>query len=358
MRKQLGKAVIYYPVLNAKQIKSYLISHVFVSGEDISYSNARPYTSWDWLCNVYNIKHNTGLDISIKTHYVVLIVGNDATFVKITPENYDTEHLHGKTAFDIQEYLLLKASKKICRSGTHFYRYSFKGGRFEYKDKRLPFAQIVRIAQDKNYTSDDVFIDYMKYVSESEIEDLLSTLLVRYIRGCKRTGHDISKSDWINHTKMLLATLNDNAEIKNEIKEKALSFCEEQSKSKSKAPSTQITAHYVIDNKKFSENFFKKLYSILVAEGYIEPITTEAEFLFFFCGKFGYPSNKIKWRKKNIMLALLIAELHKDNTSAYWKATEQIFENVKGNNLKKQYSNSGADSKSERTVKQIIERAK
>ena len=57
------------------------------------------------------------------------------------------------------------------------------------------------------------------------------------------------------------------------------------------------------------------------------------------------------------ILALLIAKLH-TGLSTDWKTTEAIFEDVKGDNLKKQFSNNKEDNKSEAIVNQLISRAK
>jgi hypothetical protein len=56
-------------------------------------------------------------------------------------------------------------------------------------------------------------------------------------------------------------------------------------------------------------------------------------------------------------LAILIGKLH-TGASTDWKTTEAIFEDVKGENLKKQYNNSKSDSKSEIIIDQLILRAR
>ena len=101
----------------------------------------------------------------------------------------------------------------------------------------------------------------------------------------------------------------------------------------------------------------RKLYDGLYTEGYIDGQTTKEDFVFYFSGIGNYPTKKIKWKGTKVLLAILIGKLH-TSTSTDWKTTEAIFEDVKGNNLKKQYNNSESDSKSERIIEQLILRAK
>ena len=170
IHKSIGKATIYYPIINDAQIKSYLTDQTFKDGTKTYYDKSKPYSEWDWLQSNYDIEGINDLDTSVNADYLVLIVGTMAALVKMTSENYDIERLRDRKVYDIQAYLLLKASKRIARNGNHFYRYFYNHGRFEYGKKRLPFEQVVRIANDMEYTSDNLFIDYILQVSVDEVD--------------------------------------------------------------------------------------------------------------------------------------------------------------------------------------------
>lgn len=355
VRKSIGKTTIYYPIISDAQIKSYLTDQIFKEGKTTYYNTSKPYSEWDWFASNYDICGLKELDTSVKADCLVLIVGSKAALVKLTSDNYETNRLLDRTVYDIQSYFLLKASKRITRSGSYFYRYAYKHGRFEFGMIRLSFEQIVRIATDKDYTSDRIFVDYIQQVQLDEIDNMLQTLLGRYIRGCKGTDNTVSKHDWLNHTLSVFELMECATTHQEDVRETVLKFCQQQiTPTKDVAPSNVITAHY--STIKGTVNI-GKLYDCLSTEGYIDSQTTKDDFIFYFSGVGGYPSNRIKWKGKKVQLAILIAKLH-TSTSTDWKTTEAIFEGVKGDNLKKQYNNSKSDSKSEIIIEQLISKAK
>lgn len=355
VRKSIGKATIYYPIINDAQIKSYLTGQIFKEGRTTYYNTSKPYSEWDWFASNYDICGLKELETSVKSDFFVLIVGSKAALVKLTSENYETNRLLDRTVYDIQSYFLLKASKRITRSGSYFYRYAYKHGRFEFGMKRLSFEQIVKIAADKDYTSDRIFIDYIQQVQLEEIDNLLKTLLGRHIRGCKGADNNVSKHDWFNHTLSVFELMECSTTHQEDVRKKVIEFCQQQiTPTKDVIPSNVITAHYSTINGKVN---LDKLYDSLSMEGYIDSQTTKEDFIFFFSGVGNYPSKKIKWKGKKVLLALLIAKLH-IGLSTDWKTTEAIFEDVKGDNLKKQFSNNKEDNKSETIIKQLISRAK
>lgn len=355
IRKSIGNTTIFYPIIDDVQIKSYVVDQIFKEGKTTCHNTSKPYSEWDWFASNYDICGLKELDKSTKADYFVLIVGPKAALVKLTSENFETNRLLGKTIFDIQSYFLLKASKRITRSGSYFYRYAYKHGCFEFGVKRLSFEQIVKIATDKDYTSDRIFIDYIQQVQLDEIDNLLQTLLGRHVRGCKGTDNAVSKHDWLNHTLSVFELMECTTTHQEDVRKAVQEFCQYQiAPTKDVAPSNVITAHY--STIKGTVNI-GKLYDSLFAEGYIDRQTTKDDFMFYFSGIGSYPSKRIIWKGKKVLLAILIAKLH---TSALtdWKTTEVIFEGVKGDNLKKQYNNSKSDSKSERIVEQLILQAK
>lgn len=353
--KRIGNATIYYPIINDAQIKSYLTGQICKEGTTTYFDKSKPYSDWDWFKSSYDVIGLNELDTSLKADYLVLIVGDNAALIKLTSENYDVKRLSERKVYDIQMYLLLNASKRIARNGNHFYRYDFRHGRFVYDRKRLPFHQIIRIAKDKTYTSDNLFIEHLQQVNIDEVDNLMNKLLDRYIRGCKGTDNSISKSDWLNHTKSVFDSLKCDTSHQEAIRTKVIQFCEQQVKpTKVLDPTNIITAHY--STIKGTVNI-GKLYDCLFTEGYIDSQTTKDDFIFYFSGVGNYPSKKIKWKGKKILLAILIAKLH-TRTSTDWKTTETIFEGVKGDNLKKQYNNSKSDSKSETIIEQLLSQAK
>lgn len=352
--KRIGKATIYYPIINDAQIKSYLIDQICKEGTTTYYDKSKPYSDWDWFKSNYDVKLDE-LDPSLKADYLVIIIGDMSALITLTSENYDVKRLAERKVYDIQAYLLLNASKRIARNGNYFYRYDFRHGRFVYGQKRLPIQQVKKIAQDATYTSDNVFIDYLQQVNVDNVDSLMYKLLDRYIRGCKGTDKSVSKGDWLNHTKSVFDSMKCNSSHQGDIRDKVIQFCEQQMKSaKSATPTNVITAHY--STIKGTVNI-GKLYDCLFTEGYIDGQTTKDDFIFYFSGIGSYPSKRIIWKGKKVLLAILIAKLH---TSALtdWKTTEAIFEGVKGDNLKKQYNNSKSDSKSETIIEQLISQAK
>lgn len=355
IRKSIGKTTIFYPIINDAQIKSYATDQIFKEGRTTYYNTSKPYSEWDWFASNYDICGLKELDLSTKADYFVLIVGSKAALVKLTSENYETNRLLDKSIFDIQSYFLLKASKRITRGGSYFYRYAYKHGCFEFGVKRLSFEQIVKIATDKDYTSDRIFIDYIQQVEFDEIDNLLQTLLGRHIRGCKGTDNAVSKHDWLNHTISIFELLKCDTTHQEDIKRTVIQFCEQQMKPAEDAtPMNVITAHYSTIKSTVDVG---KLYDCLSTEGYIDNQTTKDDFIFYFSGIGSYPSKKIRWKGKKVLLALLIAKLH-TGASTDWKTTEAIFEDVKGDNLKKQFSSNTEDNKNEVIVKQLILRAK
>lgn len=353
--KRIGKATIYYPIINDAQIKSYVIDQIYKEGRTTYYNTSKPYSEWDWFASNYDICGLKELDTSVKADYLVLIVSSKAALVKLTSENYETNRLLDRTVYDIQSYFLLKASKRITRSGSYFYRYAYRHGRFEFGMKRLSFEQIVKIATDKDYTSDRIFVDYIQQVQLDEIDNLLQTLLGRHIRGCKGTDNAVSKHDWLNHTLSVFELMECATTHQEDVRETVLKFCQQQiTPTKDVATSNVITAHYSTIKATVD---IGKLYDCLFTEGYIDCQTTKNDFIFYFSGIGKYPSKRIIWKGKKVLLAILIAKLH---TSALtdWKTTEAIFEGVKGENLKKQYNNSKSDSKSEIIIEQLILQAK
>lgn len=353
--KRIGKATIYYPIINDSQIKSYIKDQICVEGTSTFYDKSKPYSDWDWIKSNYDVIGLDKLDSTIKADYLVLVVGDTAALVKLTSENYDVKRLSERRVYDVQAYLLLNASKRIARNGNHFYRYDFSHGRFVYNRKRLPIPQVVKMAQDNTYTSDNVFIEYIQQVTVDDVVFLMNKLLGRYIRGCKGTNKSISKSDWLNHTKSVFDSLKCVTSHQEAVRTKVIQFCEQQMKaSKVIEPTNVITAHFCTIN---GTVVLDKLYDSLYTQGYIDGQTTKDDFIYFFSGKGNYPSSKIKWKGKKILLAILIAKLH-TGTLTDWKTTEAIFEGVKGDNLKKQYNNSRSEGKSEKTIEQIILRSK
>ena len=353
--KRIGNATIYYPIINDAQIKSYLTGQICKEGTTTYFDKCKPYSDWDWFKSSYDVIGLNELDTSLKADYLVLIVGDNAALITLTSENYDVKRLSERKVYDIQMYLLLNASKRIARNGNHFYRYDFRHGRFVYDRKRLPFHQIVKIAKDRTYTSDNLFIEHLQQVNVDEVDNLMNKILDRYIRGCKGTDNSISKGDWLNHTKSVFDSLKCDTSHQEDIKVKVIQFCEHQMKpTKVVDPTNIITAHY--STIKGTVNI-GKLYDCLFTEGYIDSQTTKDDFIFYFSGVGNYPSKKIKWKGKKILLAILIAKLH-TRTSTDWKTTETIFEGVKGDNLKKQYNNSKSDSKSETIIEQLLSQAK
>ena len=55
VRKSIGKATIYYPIINDAQIKSYLTDQIFKEGRATYYNNSLPYSEWDWFASNYDI---------------------------------------------------------------------------------------------------------------------------------------------------------------------------------------------------------------------------------------------------------------------------------------------------------------
>jgi hypothetical protein len=353
VRKSIGKAIIYYPIINDAQIKSCLTDQIYKDGTKTYYDNSKPYSEWEWFKSNYEIQGLNELDTEVRADYLILIVGKMAALVKLTSDNYETDRLRNSKVYDIQAYLLLNASKRIVRSGNFFYKYSYNHGRFEYGNERLPFEQVVKIANDKNYTSDGIFIDYILQVFVDTVDDLLHILLCRYIRGCKGTVETISKNTWLIHTIATFELLKCDTPYQEAVIGKVISFCTKQMQS-AKPPSNIITSHY---SQIKGTVKIDKLYDCLSSEGYIDGQTTKADFVFFFSGMGHYPSKKIKWKGKKVLLAILIGKLH-TGASTDWKTTEAIFEDVKGENLKKQYNNSKSDSKSEIIIDQLILRAR
>lgn len=351
VRKRMGKAMIFYPIINDAQIKSFVIDHIYNNGKASTFDNAKPYSEWDWFQSNYDIIGLKELDTSVTASYFVLIVGSNAALIKLNPLNYDIKRLNDRSVYDIQTYFLLKASKRIAR-GSHFYRYDYAYGRFVYGDKRLPFQLVSKIATDRAYTSDSIFIDYIQLVSIDDVDSLLHKLLERYIRGCKGTDNSVSKQSWLSHTKALFDIQKFPTANLETIREAIIHFCEQQmNATKVIDPTKLITAHYTSIKSTVNVD---KLYECLITEGLIDTQTTKDDFTFFFSGKGSYPSKKIKWVGAKVKLAILIAKLHA-NSLTDWKTTEAIFEDVKGNNLKKQYGN--CKSESEKTIEQLIARA-
>ena len=353
VRKRMGKAMIFYPIINDAQIKSFVIDLIYNNGKVTTFDNAKPYSEWDWFQSNYDIIGLKELDTSVEASFFVLIVGSNAALIKLNPLNYDTKRLNDRSVYDIQTYFLLKSSKRIAR-GSHFYRYDYANGRFVYGDKRLPFQLVSKIATDTTYTSDCIFIDYIQLVSLDDVDNLLHKLLDRYIRGCKGTDNSVSKQSWLSHTKALFDIQKFPTANLEAIREAIIHFCEQQmNATKVIDPTKLITAHYTSIKSTVNVD---KLYECLITEGLIDTQTTKDDFIYFFSGKGNYPSKKIKWVGTKVKLAILIAKLHA-NSLTDWKTTEAIFEDVKGNNLKKQYGNCESDSKSEKTIEQLIARA-
>ena len=162
----------------------------------------------------------------------------------------------------------------------------------------------------------------------------------------------MSKQSWLSHTKALLDIQKFPTANLEAIREVIIHFCEQQTNTtKVIDPAKLITAHYTSIKSTVNVD---KLYDCLITEGLIDTQTTKDDFIFFFSGKGNYPSKKIKWIGSKVKLAILIAKLH-TNSLTDWKTTETIFEDVKGNNLKKQFGN--CKSKSEKTIEQLISRA-
>lgn len=353
--KSIGKATIFYPIINDAQIKSYLTDQICKDGRKTYYDKSKPYSEWDWFKSKYEIRGLNELDTEVKADYLVLIVGTMAALIKLTSDNYEIERLKDSKVYDIQAYLLLKASKRIARSGNYFYRYSYNHGRFEYRNKVLPLEQVIKIATNKDYTSDNLFIDYIKQIPLDDVNGLLQILLGRYIRGCKGTDNAVSKHDWLNHTISVFELLKCDTTLQEDIKGKVILFCKQQMKPpKALGPTNVISAHYTAIKGTVS---IDKLYDCLSAEGYIDGQTSKDDFIFYFSGNGNYPTKKIKWKGKKVLLAILIAKLH-TGFSTDWKTTEAIFEDVKGDNLKKQFNNIKTDNKSELIIDQLILRAK
>ncbi len=352
--KRLNKATIYYPIIDNAQIRSCQIDGIYKEGRTTYYNTSKPYSEWDWFTSQYDICGLNELDSTVKADYLVMIVGPKAALIELTAENYDLKRLSETKVFDIQMYLLINASKRIARNGNHFYRYSFSHGSFIYNQKRLPIQQVIKITQDRSYTSDNMFVDYLQEVNVDEVDDLMNKLLGRYIRGCKDSDKSISKHTWLAHTKALFDIMNCTTEHQDDIRHRVIQFCEQQVEPTTTDGSTNvITAHYTTIKGTVD---IGKLYDCLRTEGYIDIQTTKEDFKYYFLGVGNYPTKKIKWQGKNILLAILIAELH-TGVSTDWKTTEAIFDGVKGDNLKKQYNNSRSDSKSDKTIKQLIARA-
>ena len=352
IRKSINNATIYYPIIDDAQIKSFLNSQIFKEGKGTYYKNSKPYSDWDWITSNYEIVGLQELNSNTTADYFVLIVGNHAALIELTSENYETERIsHDSKVYDIQTYFLLKASKRITRSGSYFYRYAYNHGRFIYDQKRLPFEQMVKIAQDRLYTSDRMFIEYLPNVSVNETDNLLNILLGRYIRGCKGVDSTISKKDWLSHTKHMFDDMSFTNTNLEQIRERILRFCEQQSGISSVADNS-ITAHFTAINGKID---LEKLYQCLNSEGYIDGQTTKDDFLYFFSGVGNYPSKKIKWKGSKVLLAFLMNALHKGSPTD-WKTTEAVFENVKGDNLKKSLSGANAVGKNDKIIKQLIKR--
>ena len=145
VRKRMGKTMIFYPIINDAQIKSFVIDHIYNNGKATTFNNAKPYSEWDWFQSNFDIIGLKELDTSVIASYFVLIVGSNAALIKLNPLNYDIKRLNDRSVYDIQTYFLLKASKRIAR-GSHFYRYDYANGRFVYDNKRLPFQLVIKIA--------------------------------------------------------------------------------------------------------------------------------------------------------------------------------------------------------------------
>lgn len=358
VRKRMGNTMIFYPIINDAQIKSFVTDHIYREGKTTTFDNAKPYSDWYWFQSNYDIVGLKELDVNVTASYFVLVVGSMAALINLSSSNYDIERLNDKSIYDIQAYFLLNSSKRIGRSGNHFYRYSYNHGRFEYDKKRLPFKQMIKIAIDREYTSDRIFVDYIQQVSIDEVDSLLQLLLGRYIRGCKGTDKDISKNDWLNHTKALFGIQDFGNAQQEEVRKKVIGFCDNQTQTATAIhQANQIMAHYAIVSDNYKPPFFEKLYDVLIQQSYIDAQTSKSDFMFYFCGIGANPTRKIKWKGSKVQLAILISKLHAQNTITDWKTTEVIFEDVKGSNLKKAYNNCKDNSKSTQTVKQLIGQA-
>lgn len=355
VRKSLGKTTIYYPIINDAQIKSYITAQFYKEGRTTNYDTAKPYSEWNWFASNYDVRGLNELDTTIKADFFVLIVGTMAALIELTSENYDTKKLLDGTIYDIQSFFLLKASKRVTRSGSFFYRYAYNHGRFEFGNKRISIEQIVKIATDKNYTSDSIFIDFIRQVPLDNVNSLLQIHLNRYVKGCKGMDNAVSKHDWLNHTISIFELLKCDSTYQQKVKETIINFCQQQVEpQKVLTPTNVITAHFSTIKGTLD---IGKLYDSLYTEGYIDGQTTKDDFIFFFKGVGNYPSRKIKWKGKKVLLAILIAKLQ-TGASTDWKTTEAIFEGVKGDNLKKQYNNSKSESKNEIIIDQLILQAK
>ena len=356
--KHVGRATIYYPFINDAQIKSYIGDNVYKEGRTTSYNNSKPYSDWDWFMENYEIEGLKELNTSIKNDYLVLIVGAKAALVRLTSENYDINRLADKRVYDIQQYLLLNASKRITRSGSHFYRYAYNHGRFEYNNERLSLEQIIKIASsDKNYTSDNAFIDYVSQVQVDKVDDLLQILLDRYIRGNRGTDKDVSKQVWLVHAKLLFGGLTIDNEHHEEVRKEIVSFCENTllEMERCSLPIISTYYHHIIDSYNKSD-FMTKLYHALIKYKYLNPSTPLNDFLYFFCHKYHQgvaPTSKLKWEGSNILLATLIGRLS-DSEKAEWKNTESIFEGAKAASLKSQYGRDVSDT-NKNIIKSIID---
>ena len=117
VRKRMGNAMIFYPIINDAQIKSMVIDNIYIGGRTVNYGKVKPYSDWDWFKSNYAIQGLKELDKEVKADYLVLIVGTMAALVKLSSDNYEIKRLKNSNVYDIQAYLLLKASKRIARSG-------------------------------------------------------------------------------------------------------------------------------------------------------------------------------------------------------------------------------------------------
>ena len=184
---------------------------------------------------------------------------------------------------------------------------------------------------------------------------MLQQLLDRYIRGCKGTNKYVSKRDWLNHTKATFDIQKYDTKQLEDVRERIIDFSTRNTNTTNlPIPTNVITTHYTAIKGTVD---ISKLYDVLCTEGYIDGQTTKDDFIYFFSGKGNYPSKKINWKGKKVLLAILIGNLHTPPFTD-WKTTEAIFEDVKGDNLKKQFNGNKSDSKSEKIIKQLILRAK
>jgi len=115
IHKSIGKATIYYPIINDTQIKSCLTDQTFKDGTKTYYDKSKPYSEWEWFKSNYAIQGLNELDSEVKADYLVLIVGTIAALVKLSFDNYEVERLKNTETIRKQRFTFAERKEYVFR---------------------------------------------------------------------------------------------------------------------------------------------------------------------------------------------------------------------------------------------------